>query len=161
MGSKKEIVNLGGRPSKYDSTFPDKIAKIMFTTPLMGTPAHLCRALHVSRQTLWNWRKEIPEFKEAYDIGHPAVEAAYIDEMLKDPKKTAPCMAVLNNLFQWRKDGGQSGGDVTIAVENMNVLNATPPKELIERARELLGYGSEAESGIIRDITSARVSEEV
>lgn len=161
MSSKKEISKLG-RPVKYDPKFANKILEIMFETPLQGTPAHLCRALRVSRQTLWRWRKEIAEFKEAYDIGHPAVEAGYMDEMQRDPKKTGACMAVLNNLFEWRKEGG--GGDTTINVSNMNVLNATPPKELLERARELIGQlnGQPEEIGRTpRIIDSDRAPEEV
>lgn len=133
----------------------------MFETPLRGTPAHLCRALQVSRQTLWRWRKEIDEFKKAYDIGHPAVEAAYIDAMLDDPKRTGPCMAVLNNLFEWRKEGGS--GETKISIENMNVLNTTPPKDLLERARELIGKisGIQVTDGTSGTPSSVGVSEEV
>ena len=158
--SKKEIVKLG-RPSKYKPQFAYQILEIMFNTPLQGTPAHLCRALRVSRETLWRWRNDIPEFKEAYEIGHPAVEAGYMDEMQRDPKKTGACMSVLNNLFQWRKEGG--GGD-TIHISNMNVLNSTPPKELLERARELIGQisgRSEEDQRISGIIDSDRASEAV
>lgn len=154
-------IEMAGRPSAYLPEFAEVISDIMYNTPLQGTPAHLCRALKVSRQTLWRWRKEIPEFKEAYDVGHPMVEAAYIDAMLSDPKRTAPCMAVLNNLFEWRKEG--NSGETKISIENMNVLNATPPKDLLERARELIGQisGNKVTDGTSGGASSTGVPEEV
>lgn len=58
--------NVGGRPSKYDPKF---IERVKVACRLGGTDEDLAKMLDVSVDTINNWRISRPEFAEALEAG--------------------------------------------------------------------------------------------
>jgi hypothetical protein len=65
----------GGRPSKYQDTFPAQAAKLC---RLGATDAELADFFGVSEQTINTWKKEHPQFLEALNEGKTQADARVV-----------------------------------------------------------------------------------
>lgn len=67
-----------GHPTKYKDEYCDEIIRLGDEGK---TIAQVCAVFRVSRQTLHNWKKQVPEFFEAYEVARILYEAFWTDVM--------------------------------------------------------------------------------
>lgn len=91
----------------------------------------------ICKDTFIEWRKEHPEFKEAYQIGFAKCEAWWVSygrqQLLDQNEKGFKYfISIMNNKFQWGKEEGGKGNTTNIQIGNMNLLNTKSESELLE-----------------------------
>lgn len=121
------------RPSLYKPEYCQTIAELMKSG---AKDAQLASALRICPATFYNWLKEYPEFKEAYDLGLADCEKWWEDEGLRqmansENKKFNHWIAFMNRKFGWSGKGNQ-GGDTQININTVNVLQTKNKEELLE-----------------------------
>ncbi len=132
-------ISKGGAPSKYK---PEYVAELV---PLMEqgyTQAKLCAKWSISRDTFNKWTKDIPEFKEAYEIGKPKLQAwlqekgmKMVDGVVKgDSKVWGQFMRNVDP--EW--DPKEDKNSTQITIGNMNVLQQKDNTELLEILQQRL-----------------------
>ena len=128
-----------GRPSKYDPKFCDILIDVMKDG---GHVAMICCTLGIVKETFYNWIKDHEEFKKAYEIAKMYNEAYYEELGRRLATGSAPKGAnatayaiIMNNKFGWSKRESSDLAAQTINIQNMNVLQALPKEELLEKIK--------------------------
>ena len=125
-----------GRPSTFSQEHTDKLMSCFEQgQSVMETAAEL----KISRDTLYRWVKEYPEFGNAFRLGKEMSEAknATIIKMVglgQIPKANVAALQMyMRNTAGWDKFSNVEGGvNQTININQMNVLHDKSTKELLE-----------------------------
>lgn len=118
MASKRSKL---GRPPKYGPSMLEKVAAYFQDPSIANDPvptkAGLCVYLGVSKQTLYRWAKENPEFSDSLKTGEVHQERHFIRALLDKNIPQAGIIFAAKNVLGWRdKRETQGGGDTTIQV---------------------------------------------
>lgn len=134
-----EIVK-AGRPSEYTS---DYASQFLEYAEKGNSVTEIAAKLKKSRDTIYRWVKEIPEFGDAFRKGKEWSEAKNA-EIIKAialgqvPKaNVAAYQMYMRNMFGWDKYQGSEGNNFnqTINIGNMNILQDKSTQELIEHIK--------------------------
>lgn len=125
-----------GAPSKYESWMSEKIIEI---AEQGGHIAQMCVAIGVkSEDTFHRWKKEIPEFGDAYDQAKVVSKAFYENLLLRGaagliPGFNATAMAmIMNNKFSDDYKRNASGnGDTQINITH-NTLAISQEDQMLQ-----------------------------
>ena|SRR6476646_10678303 len=122
---------MSGRPSDFNSEYCEEVIKLMADGAL---DYNLCAKWGISRQTLWRWKNDIPEFSDAYDKGMELCECWWSEwgkQGMQGKIRGFNFMAwqsFMNNKFNWK----QKSDAPQINIGNMNVLSSKSNDELLE-----------------------------
>lgn len=131
-----------GHAKKWRDEFPAQLIEYMSQGLL---DCEICAKFKISRDTFYDWIKNKPEFREAYQEGLPLAETKYLEfakkKMLEgDDKGYKYWISIMNNKFRssgWQRDSALSG-TVTNIQQNINVFAQKTEAELIELLTEKL-----------------------
>ena len=129
-----------GRPTIYKSEICDNLVELMASGL---SKKEVASELGISRDTLYRWMKDHPEFGTAIKEGLDRSEAWHIGAirmgmMGKIPRFNPTAAALLmNNVFNWSSKT-KGDGDTNIHIGNMNVLNHLTTDELQDRINQKL-----------------------
>ncbi len=136
-----------GQPTKYKASLCKDLVNMMAAGK---KDCQIFAEWGLGRATFYKWLREIPEFKEAHDIGLELAEKWWEDEgkrlMLSgDSKAFNFWIAFMNRKFGWSKNNTNSESQTQININNMNVLNTKSTEDLeafiLEKMQDLnIGY---------------------
>lgn len=138
-------------PDKYKPNYPAEIFKCMAAGQ---TDTEVFAKWEISKATFYRWLKEIPELKEAKEIGEAQFEA------FLDQKGRAGMMKTEDIDYQFWKDLNKykrGWSEKTLAqntqinIENMNVLNQQTNDELLAYIKSQMDQNPELKQ--IIDVT--------
>jgi hypothetical protein len=91
------------RTPEYKDIYADKALSILAEGKSKNA---VCAHIGISKQTLYNWEKNYPDFKEAVDIGMAACEYHWeelgADGIIADGFNTGMWMIQMRNRFGWK-----------------------------------------------------------
>lgn len=128
------MANRQGSFRQYKAEYPDRMTKLMQQGAL---DCQIAADLKISNSTFYRWLDEIPDFRDAYDLGQPACEAWWIErglEGMQGKLKKFNCtawIAFMNNKFKWIK-ANTPDTTQTININQMNVLTDKSREGLIK-----------------------------
>ena len=131
-----------GRPNKYKSECCIEVIKLL-NMPAM-TDSKICKGLGISRSLFYQWLREIPDFKEAYDLGDPACQSWWEDVGVQGMAGQIPkfnvnaWLAFMKRKYKWGQD---EDSKVTYKINNMNILQTDPNKLKLEIQKDLKKLG--------------------
>lgn len=138
---------MAGRPEKYQQDYPDQLIKMMAEGML---DCEIYAAWDISKNTFYRWKREKPEFEEAFEIGFPKCEAFYAKHarlaMLNgDDKGFKFFIALMNNKFGWEKGSKGDGNTTTnnIQIGNINVLQQKSRDDLLDYIKTSINKNSD------------------
>ena len=111
------------------------------------TQVEVAALFGVSRQCLWKWANQHPEFREAQELGYEFSLAKNIDIMRKGTMgeiksyNVAAHNSILNNMYRqdWNRTSGNSITEANIHITNntLNVMSEKTTEELLHYVTEL------------------------
>lgn len=131
-----------GRPSEYNSTYSERFLEY---AEKGHSIMEIAAKLKKSRDTIYRWAKEIPEFSDAFKKGKEWSEAKNA-EIIKAialgqvPKaNVAAYQMYMRNTAGWDKYQGAEGNNFnqTINIGSMNILQDKSTQELIEHIKSI------------------------
>lgn len=132
---------------EYDPNYhPKRLLELMEQGKLN---IHIIASFKITEKTFYQWLKEHPEFKEAYDIGLPMVHSAWLQkgEEYMESDRDKPFRywcKVMDVKFNYAKEAGTAGGTTNkttnVYIDNMNVLQSKNKDELLELITKKLSH---------------------
>jgi hypothetical protein len=122
--------------AKYDPTFhPERLLELM-SKGLLDCEIYSC--FDVSDTTFRRWRKDYPEFNEAYEKGLPKVESELVIKPLRKmieeghDKGYKPLAHIARNKFGHDQTSAQTVNNTQINIKQMNVLQSKEDYDQLE-----------------------------
>tara|TARA_R100000789_G_scaffold89280_1_gene86358 strand:- start:563 stop:1033 length:471 start_codon:yes stop_codon:yes gene_type:complete len=103
-----------GRPTKFKPEFCDVVMEHLTNPNKLGTLRGLAARLNISPETLYRWKRDIPEFSNALQNAQAIQEEKLAQAMLLSNLNTTGCIFTLKNLYNW-KDKREVQANVSIA----------------------------------------------
>ncbi len=129
---------------EYQKSHPEQLLELMTQGML---DCEIYAAMGLKKDTFYRWRREQPDFQEAFEIGLPRCEAWWVSRIRTcweagDDKGFKYCIAIMNNKFGWGKEEARAGSVTTnnIQIGNMNVLAQKSHQDLLELLKDDLDY---------------------
>ena len=112
-----------GRPSEYDPQILERVTKLC----LLGyTDVELAESFDVSEATIYNWKKQYPEFVEAIKAGKEHADAEVASALFHRAKNTSDTAAIFwlknRKSKQWRDRTEIGGADGPIEFVVKSIL---------------------------------------
>lgn len=132
------------RLSEYKSEY----AKLLVTYLAQGMlDCEIYDTLDICKNTFTRWRKEYPEFEEAYEQGLPKCEAWWVRKMKEkwlngDDKGFKYCSLIMKSKFNYNEsqiNGVTNNTQINIQ-GNMNVLDSKSTNELISAVQDNVAF---------------------
>lgn len=143
--TKQELAELPrgpGRPSLYKPEYADQVINYL---ELGKTMAEAAKMLRISRDTMYEWARQHPEFNEAMKTGREWSEATNLELMrlgavgqIKGYHHEAH-KTIMRNAFGWDKQEGTIAAPMQINIGSMNILNEKSTQDLLEYINEMKG----------------------
>lgn len=123
---------------KYKPEYAEKAVELMGQGYL---DYELAAHFKVSVNTISNWKKEHPEFKEAWEIGDPMCFSWWLGEgktrYMDSDKGMKFWSSIMRHRFGWgNEDDKKVSTTNNLTIGSINVLNGLSEKELLEVFQE-------------------------
>ena len=133
-----EVLPKRGRPSSYRDTYNEDIINLFEAG---GDVPEFCAKANIAESTFYNWRKDHPEFNEAFGIADAKAKSFYINALKSQGLSTTkfPNSSQLHTYIKqrWPETFGKPG-DTTGATTNItiNSIDSLPFTELFKQVQE-------------------------
>lgn len=121
MSEPQEATPILGRPPKY---YPERCYELLSLMQKGYSNLRVCASWGISTTTFYQWRKDYPDFDNAYQIGNTAGEAEWEDiiknlALGKLKGNVTAALAYCNRKYHWAKDESNK----TVNIGSINVQN--------------------------------------
>lgn len=106
--SEEQPKHPGGRPTKYEPRYCDEMIDFMAQGYSIGAFAGHIR---ITRRTLLNWKKDFPEFADAYEIAQATCQLHWEKRAIEIGKEGAPGGAPVMTIFALKNMGSDDWRD--------------------------------------------------
>lgn len=146
MSDQEYLPSKTGPKSKFEDWMCDKIKEI---AEAGGHTVAMCLAIGISQDTFHRWKKDIPEFKEAYEESKLLSQAFYENAVLlgalgKIPGYNHKAMEmIMNNKFKEYQRTAEKVNTTEITINQLNLSPHELTNKIAQKMEKLKALGFE------------------